>query len=146
MFILRIFMMLVVGIISCSWCCTKKTLSSWESLVTSCCGVWSRAKKPSTPEFPKVAYQPTSGGGSDMISMGEMATLSRPSRPGFSQGQDGAPLLAHERRIVIGCQDTSRIVLWLNFIYCNSFLLSFCIKYNVFLLNLFMYLCRDCEN
>lgn len=110
-FILRIFMMLVVGIISCSWCCTKKTLSSWESLVTSCCGVWSRAKKPSTPEFPKVAYQPTSGGGSDMISMGEMATLSRPSRPGFSQGQDGAPLLAHERRIVIGCQDTSRIVL-----------------------------------
>ena len=94
-------MWLVVGIISCSWCCTKKTLLSWEKLFTKCCGFWSGSKKPPTPVFPKVAYHPASDDSRDGVNIAPGGYI-----------QEGAPLMSRDnRRIVIGSQDSGRIVL-----------------------------------
>ena len=109
MFILRIFMMLIVGIITCAWCCTNKSLKSWKNLFSKCCGFWGGSKKPPTPVFPKVAYHQTSGDtSSDVVTLGEIATL---KRGGGGYIQEGLPLVPHDRRVVIGCQDNNRIVL-----------------------------------
>ena len=53
-FILRLFMVLVVGLTSCAWVASARTLHSWRRLATSCCGLWGGHKKPPTPVFPKV--------------------------------------------------------------------------------------------
>merc|ERR1719471_281380 len=114
-FILRLFMCLIVGVISCAWVCSHKTLSTWSRILTCCCGLWSgAAKKPPTPEFPKVSYHHpgSTGSSSDAVTLGEVGSLSH--RQGGIGGYlpEGAPLLPHDnRRIVIGSQDTSRIVI-----------------------------------
>ena len=92
-FILRLFMWLVPGLISCAWVCSHKTLGAWRALLTRCCVcalccLWAGNKKPPTPVFPKVAYHQADAGdsgGSDLVTLEDL----RSSYPG------------HERRIVL---------------------------------------------
>ena len=92
-FILRLFMWLVPGLISCAWVCSHKTLGAWRALLTRCfvcalCCLWAGNKKPPTPVFPKVAYHQADAGdsgGSDLVTLEDL----RSSYPG------------HERRIVL---------------------------------------------
>ena len=109
-FILRLFMWLIPGLISCAWIFSHKTLASWRGLFTRCCGLWAGAKKPPTPVFPKVAYHQAGAGdsgGSDLVTLGDL----RPCYPGVGSSHGSGPLLGHDRRTVIGSQENNRIVL-----------------------------------
>ena len=102
-FILRIFMWLIVGIITSSWVWTRKTVQSWSSCFSFCVRPWTGNKKPPTPVFPKIAYQPANiDTSSDVVTLGDLATLKSGYRP------ECEPL---EKRIVLGSAGGSRIVL-----------------------------------
>jgi len=102
-FILRIFMWLIVGIIACSWILTKKTVQSWSSCISFCFNFGDGRKKPPTPVFPKVAYHPTNiDTSSDIVTLGDLATLKSGCRPEME------PL---DKRIVLGSAGGSRIIL-----------------------------------
>ena len=110
-FILRIFMWLIVGITSGSWVWSHKTLLSWKNFLIRCCGFWSGAKKPPTPIFPKVAYQSAAVTGSEVrdgiVTLENLATLKR----GTEMRHEGVPFLHEDKRVVLGCSDSKRIVL-----------------------------------
>ena len=59
----------------------------------------------------QVAYHPTPSGGGDTVTLGELGTLARSG--GYGREAGSQPLLGPglDRRVVIGCQDTNRIVL-----------------------------------
>merc|ERR1719222_271707 len=90
-FILRIFMWLIVGVISGAWAWSSKSLSSWKQLANRCFGFWTGTKKPATPVFPTVAYQ---------------------AAPGDDGGLQRGTLNSNaEARVVLGCADPNRIIL-----------------------------------
>jgi len=90
-FILRIFMWLIVGVISGAWAWSSKSLSSWKLLANRCFGFWTGTKKPATPVFPTVAYQ---------------------AAPGDDGGLQRGTLNSNaEARVVLGCADPNRIIL-----------------------------------
>ena len=102
-FILRIFMWLIVGIIASSWVWTRKTVQTWGSCFDFCFGRWNGNKKPPTPVFPKIAYQAANiDTSSDVVTLGDLATLKSGYRP------ECEPL---DKRIVLGSAGGSRIVL-----------------------------------
>jgi len=96
-FMLRISMWLVVGIISGSWVLSSRTISVWKSFLTSCS--WNQSK-PSTPIFPKVAYRPaptTSQTKETALTMKNLGKLSseRSSTP------RGLPYMVEDNKIII---------------------------------------------
>merc|ERR1712039_214374 len=92
-FILRIFMWLIVGVISGTWSWSSKSLNSWKLLANRCFGFWTGSKKHDTPVFPTVAYEAAPGDDDGGLQRG---TLN--SNPA-------------EARVVLGCADPNRIIL-----------------------------------
>jgi len=92
-FILRIFMWLIVGVISGAWAWSSKSLNSWKLLASRCFGFWTGSKKPDTPVFPTVAYQAAPGTDDGGLQRGTLNSNSA------------------EARVVLGCADQNRIIL-----------------------------------
>lgn len=86
-FILRIFMWLVVGIISGAWVCSGHQGALWRCQVTWCIRLWKGGKGPGTPVYPHVAYMSA----------------------GLEEQDRGT--LAREGRVVLGAPHHNKIVI-----------------------------------
>jgi len=102
-FMMRISMWLVVGIISGSWVWSQRTVTVWRNWFIGC---WrqGRYKKPPTPIFPKVAYKSAATGDSkeNGLTRDNLATLAT-LRRGQSTGQtsQGLPFTIENDRILL---------------------------------------------
>jgi len=100
-FMMRIAMWLVVGIISGSWVWSHRTVLLWKSWFGRCAGYWRRDKKPPTPVFPKVAYRaaPTKPK-ENVMTLDNLATLRR-SQKSTQSTAGGLPYTVENNRIIL---------------------------------------------
>eukprot|EP00088_Acartia_fossae_P068565 TRINITY_DN8725_c0_g2_i4.p1 TRINITY_DN8725_c0_g2~~TRINITY_DN8725_c0_g2_i4.p1 ORF type:complete len:618 (+),score=97.25 TRINITY_DN8725_c0_g2_i4:72-1925(+) len=98
MFMLRISMWLVVGIISGAWILSHRTISVWKQFLTSCS--WNQSK-PSTPVFPKVAYRPAPTSSQSKETALTMKNIGKLSSEARSSTPHGLPYTVENNKITI---------------------------------------------